>query len=188
MGSSQETRPISPGRDEMRWLSDLQEPCSGLVAACHDADKQMPSRTKLQTRPSWYLEAASSPLSRHSLRDRLAFFGQILPFLIIIVQFIMLYRSYALLAACGLADAGLIKKAASSSSTSVADYFQTKPELFPGPTPTGPAPFLAQTNPAPFASTTYIPNSPLETQVPIKGNTDNGNIVSSTCIDLCESI
>ncbi|KAK3054113.1 hypothetical protein LTR09_004891 [Extremus antarcticus] len=136
----------------------------------------MPSRTKLQTRPSWYLEAASSPLSRHSLRDRLAFFGQILPFLIIIVQFIMLYRSYALLAACGLADAGLIKKAASSSSTSVADYFQTKPELFPGPTPTGPAPFLAQTNPAPFASTTYIPNSPLETQVPIKGNTDNGNI------------
>ena len=46
----------------------------------------------------------------------------------------------------------------------------------PGPTPTGTAAFLAETNPAPFSSTSYIPNSPLETQVPIKGNTDNGNI------------
>lgn len=46
----------------------------------------------------------------------------------------------------------------------------------PGPTPTGAAPFLAETNPAPFAGTSYIPNSPLETQVPIAGNTNNGNI------------
>jgi hypothetical protein len=38
-----------------------------------------------------------------------------------------------------------------------------------GPTPTGPPAFLAQTNPAPFASTSYIPNTPLETQVPIAG-------------------
>jgi hypothetical protein len=45
-----------------------------------------------------------------------------------------------------------------------------------GPTPTGAAAFLAQTNPAPFASTSYIPNAPLETQVPIVGNTKNGNI------------
>jgi hypothetical protein len=45
-----------------------------------------------------------------------------------------------------------------------------------GPTPTGAAAFLAQTNPAPFAATSYIPNSPLETQVPIVGNTNNGNI------------
>jgi hypothetical protein len=35
---------------------------------------------------------------------------------------------------------------------------------------------LAQTNPAPFIGTTYIPNSPLETQVPIVGNTNDGNI------------
>lgn len=144
--------------------------------ACHDADyKQMPSRTKLQSLPSWYLEATSP--SRGSLRDRLTLFGLIVLFLVAVVQFVMLYKNYYLAAACGLADAGLIKKAAtSSSSSSAADYFQTTPELWPGPTPTGPAPFLAETNPAPFASTTYIPNSPLETQVPIKGNTNNGNI------------
>lgn len=38
-----------------------------------------------------------------------------------------------------------------------------------GPTPTGEPAFLAQTNPAPFASTTYVPPQPLETQVPIEG-------------------
>lgn len=38
-----------------------------------------------------------------------------------------------------------------------------------GPTPTGEPAFLAQTNPAPFASTTYVPPQPLETQVPIDG-------------------
>jgi hypothetical protein len=99
----------------------------------------------------------------------------VLLFIVIVVQFIMLYRSYMFAAACGLADAAVVKKAASSSS-SLPDYYQTSPELWPGPTPTGPAAFLAETNPAPFASTTYIPNTPLETQVPIKGNTDNGNI------------
>lgn len=46
----------------------------------------------------------------------------------------------------------------------------------PGPTATGSAPFLAETNPAPFASVSYIPNSPLETQVPIAGNVNNSNI------------
>lgn len=38
------------------------------------------------------------------------------------------------------------------------------------------APFLAESNPAPFASKSYIPNTPLETQVPIVGNTNNANI------------
>ena len=47
---------------------------------------------------------------------------------------------------------------------------------FEGPTPTGPGAFLAQTNPAPFPGTTYIPNSPLETQVPIKGLPSDANI------------
>lgn len=49
-------------------------------------------------------------------------------------------------------------------------------QSFPGPTPTGEPAFLAQTNPAPFPSTTYTPPSPLETQVPIQGNKDDGNI------------
>jgi len=45
-----------------------------------------------------------------------------------------------------------------------------------GPTPTGVPAFLAQTNPAPFASVSYIPPQPLETQVPISGNVNNSNI------------
>jgi len=64
----------------------------------------------------------------------------------------------------------------SSSSSGVPQYFQTLPELYPGPTPTGDAPFLAETNPAPFPTVSYIPVSPLETQVPISGNTNNSNI------------
>jgi hypothetical protein len=35
---------------------------------------------------------------------------------------------------------------------------------------------LAETNPAPFPSKSYIPNAPLETQVPIQGNFENANI------------
>ena len=45
-----------------------------------------------------------------------------------------------------------------------------------GPTQTGAAPFLAETNPAPFVSVSYIPPQPLETQVPITGNVNNSNI------------
>jgi hypothetical protein len=67
-------------------------------------------------------------------------------------------------------------KPATSSSTTTPQYFQTSPKLWAGPTPTGEAPFLVQTNPAPFASVSYIPNQPLETQVPISGNRDNKNI------------
>ncbi|KAF2731614.1 phosphoglycerate mutase-like protein [Polyplosphaeria fusca] len=45
-----------------------------------------------------------------------------------------------------------------------------------GPTQTGEAPWLAQTNVAPFAGVSYIPNTPLETQIPIPGNGNNENI------------
>lgn len=57
-------------------------------------------------------------------------------------------------------------------------YKRLKARCDSGPTATGSAPFLAESNPAPFASATasYIPNSPLETQVPITGNTNNSNI------------
>ncbi|CAK3999640.1 3-phytase A [Lecanosticta acicola] len=93
----------------------------------------------------------------------------------------MMWKRYVLASAAGLvlaqedAAAGILEERQAASSN-VPQYFQTQPEFLPGPTPTGPAAFLAQTNPAPFAGTTYIPNSPLETQVPISGNTDNGNI------------
>ncbi|KAF2668320.1 phosphoglycerate mutase-like protein [Microthyrium microscopicum] len=66
--------------------------------------------------------------------------------------------------------------ATSASSTATPAYFQTVPELLAGPTPTGDAPFLPEYNPAPFPSVSYIPPQPLETQVPISGNTANNNI------------
>ena len=62
------------------------------------------------------------------------------------------------------------------TSTIPPDYFQTTPELLPLSTATGPEPFLAQTNQAPFASVSYIPPHPLETQEPIAGRPQNGNI------------
>ncbi|PQE03433.1 histidine acid phosphatase protein [Rutstroemia sp. NJR-2017a BBW] len=53
----------------------------------------------------------------------------------------------------------------------------TSPELWAGPTATGKAPFLAQTNPVSFAPTvTYVPNTPLETGEPIVGQGQNGSI------------
>ena len=50
-------------------------------------------------------------------------------------------------------------------------------DLFEGPTATGRAPFLAETNPAPFgASRSFVPNTPLETSLPIVGDTTNASI------------
>lgn len=46
-----------------------------------------------------------------------------------------------------------------------------------GPTATGRAPFLAESNPVAFAaSIPFVPNTPLETAVPIVGNTQNASI------------
>ncbi|KAF2103962.1 phosphoglycerate mutase-like protein [Rhizodiscina lignyota] len=78
-----------------------------------------------------------------------------------------------------LAGASLAASAAigfDKRQSGVPQYFQTTPEVFAGPTPTGVPAFLAETNPAPFPSTTYIPPQPLETQTPIKGAPANGNI------------
>ena len=93
-----------------------------------------------------------------------------------------------LLATASIATAALVprqassastasSRASSSSSSSGPDYFQTTPQLFPGPTKTGVAPFLAQTNPAPFGNeASFVPNTPLETALPIVGNTNNTSI------------
>jgi hypothetical protein len=65
----------------------------------------------------------------------------------------------------------------SSPSPDVPQYFQTSPELWAGPTATGRAPFLAQTNPVFFAPTaTFVPNNPLETAEPIIGQAQNDSI------------
>ena len=68
---------------------------------------------------------------------------------------------------------------ATTKSSSLPDYFVTDDGHFQGPTQTGDAPYLAQTNLAPFAGVSYIPNTPLETQIPIAGNVDNKNIFQS---------
>lgn len=67
------------------------------------------------------------------------FIGQVLLFGVVVVQFIMLYRSYALAAAAAanLVDAGVLKKdnassGSSSASSNVPDYYITKPLLLPG--------------------------------------------------------
>ncbi|TAQ89790.1 hypothetical protein B7494_g1902 [Chlorociboria aeruginascens] len=63
------------------------------------------------------------------------------------------------------------------SPSKVPQYFQTSPELWPGPTATGRPPFLAQSNPVTFAATeTFIPNEPLETGQPILGQGRNESI------------
>ncbi|POS86286.1 phosphoglycerate mutase-like protein [Erysiphe pulchra] len=64
-----------------------------------------------------------------------------------------------------------------STTTTVPQYFQTSPELWAGPTATGQAPFLAQTNPVSFAPTiSFVPNTPLETVIPIVGEKKDQNI------------
>lgn len=94
----------------------------------------------------------------------------------------MLFEGLTIVAALGSAHAAAInaRQASStttgSSSSTVPQYFQTTPELFAGPTPTGAAPFLVESNPAPFSTVSYIPNTPLETQEPIAGNVNNSNI------------
>ncbi|KAJ2891454.1 histidine acid phosphatase [Zalerion maritima] len=52
----------------------------------------------------------------------------------------------------------------------VPDYFQTKPEFWPGPTQTGSPAFLAQTAAfSPTGTASFVPNQPLQTAIPIEG-------------------
>jgi len=119
------------------------------------------------------------PLPLTSQKQRLtkrSLFGlQIFLFVGAVTFFVMLYKSFAFGAVVGCVS-GAVASASKPASNSIPQYFQTKPEIFAGPTPTGAAPFLAQTNAAPFTGASYIPNQPLETQVPIAGNTNGSNI------------
>ncbi|KAI9814627.1 MAG: hypothetical protein M1827_003183 [Pycnora praestabilis] len=63
----------------------------------------------------------------------------------------------------------------STASPTVNLFLQTSPEVFQGPTATGTPAFLAETNPAPFSGT-FAPNRPLETALPIAGDTNNASI------------
>ena len=109
---------------------------------------------------------------------------------------------FALMGVVALTRASYLEQRAPSSSTSLASattsttvpqYFQTSPEIYAGkmalshavighlltgsqgPTATGKAPFLAMSNPAPFGAS-YVANTPLETALPIQGNTQDQSI------------
>ena len=90
----------------------------------------------------------------------------------------MLGSKILVLSASVAAAAAAVLDMRQAPSATVPDYFQTTPEIFAGPTTTGNiAPFLAQTNPAPFGQeASFVPNTPLETNVPIQGNTKNQSI------------
>ncbi|QSZ30109.1 hypothetical protein DSL72_004629 [Monilinia vaccinii-corymbosi] len=91
----------------------------------------------------------------------------------------MLLDQILLLSLTGVTSSSLLSKKPKEpcSTTDVPQYFQTTPELWAGPTATGRAPFLAQTNPVSFAPTvTFVPNSPLETAQPIVGQGHNESI------------
>jgi len=67
------------------------------------------------------------------------FLGQVVLFGVVLVQFVMLYRNYAVAAAAvaaDLVDAGVVRRqsasAASASTSGLPDYYQTDPLLLPG--------------------------------------------------------
>lgn len=99
--------------------------------------------------------------------------------LIMYCTFGMLFDNLLLVATAGHAHmpAGMGHADAAKEKEKVPQYFQTIPELWAGPTATGRAPFLAQTNAVSFAPTvTFVPNTPLETGMPIVGQYGNESI------------
>ena len=84
----------------------------------------------------------------------------------------------AVFLSAGLAGAAVLNPRQTQPSLTVPDYFQTTPQIWAGPTVTGLiAPFLAQTNPAPFGQeASFVPNTPLETNLPISGNVNKSSI------------
>lgn len=94
----------------------------------HDEEKHGDLSTKLRSAPVPSSGAAGSTW----FKQRLLFAGQVILFTIIVVQAIMLYRSLALASACGLVDAGALRRQTASSGSSSSDipqYYQTSPEL-----------------------------------------------------------
>jgi len=132
---------------------------------------------RTRARPLPRYESSPLPIRSGLITSKTVFYLQLLLFGGAVIFFMMIYTSFIFAASASLIGAAAVdRRQGASSAASEPDYYQTRPELFPGPTPTGAAPFLAETNPAPFSATSYIPNTPLETQVPISGNTNNGNI------------
>ncbi|KAG9248531.1 acid phosphatase [Calycina marina] len=138
-------------------------------------------------RESWQYKGigASQEDATHSPSSKTAnsrFWNVLMKAAMIILTGILLWVSYSILAnrimLMMLARVMLPgSHNCSHTSTKVPQYFQTYPELWAGPTATGRAPFLAQTNPVSFAATaTFVPTNPLETAVPVVGQNQNESI------------
>ena len=87
--------------------------------------------TKLRSAP--VLEVGT-PSATSTFKQKALFIGQVTLFVVVVLQFIMMYRSFAMAAACGsLVDAGMMRRQSAtpygSSTSSLPDYYQTKPEL-----------------------------------------------------------
>ncbi|KAF2479222.1 histidine phosphatase superfamily [Neohortaea acidophila] len=141
------------------------------MADMRDTDAAAPEQALLE-----HEKTTPAAASNRTLLQRTLFTGQILLLVVVIAQFVLFYRNELGFSSCHLPQSTPRFKTDVALSKGLPEYYQTSPELWAGPTPTGPAAFLAATNPAPFPSTTYLPNAPLETQVPIKGRVRNGNI------------
>lgn len=116
--------------------------------------RSMPAGTKLR---AWPQSTSPSQYASHSV-PRVLFALQVALLVIVLGLVAMMYKSFVLASAAALVDADVLNGQAAGSamaggSSSVPQYYQTTPEFLPGPTPTGEAAFLAQTNPAPFAGT-----------------------------------
>lgn len=93
--------------------------------------------------PRFLLQQSSQKKSGYHLYDRFSkkalFIGQIVLFAVVVVQFIMLIRSYPLaaVAAARLVDAGVVRGkgadvGSDSAKSNLPDYLVTKPMLLPG--------------------------------------------------------
>lgn len=94
---------------------------------------------QVHTQQPRFLETKASGPWYERFSKKTLFIGQVVLFGVVVVQFIMLYRSYALAAAAAanLVDAGVLRRenassGSSSASSNVPDYYVTKPLLLPG--------------------------------------------------------
>ena len=124
--------------------------------------------------------SSSTPRSFFNSRNFIRVWLCLTTLLILYCVYIMLFHRAAFVALMSgtWAASDSTSSHSASSSTKVPDYFQTIPELYPGPTATGRPPFLAESNPVEFPATvTFVPNAPLETAEPISGMTSQNQSI-----------
>ncbi|KAJ5589862.1 hypothetical protein N7450_003834 [Penicillium hetheringtonii] len=88
----------------------------------------------------------------------------------------MNYHSQLLLLGLAVTSDAAIVKPRASPSSSVPDYFQTSYGPYAGPTKAGQAPFLAQATLPSLGNNSYVPNTPVATDVPVDGTSNGAEI------------